>query len=385
VRSVKRPVRIAQVFQGYSRAGAEQMVCALAAGLSNNPGYEVHVVATHRIDLGSHMPRSPRIHYHQVEASKRSRLRRFIDLASLLRRYRFDIVHTHMLSPGIYGRLAAWLVHVPIIIHTEHAAGSPNLADIPPFWAKGLSRITRCTVSFNDHLVAKLIEARLARPEATAVIPNGVPNPTAHAECDQKRASSREGLGLGSEAFLVLAAGRLRPEKDYSLGIRGFFRFLQISKSENAVLVIAGDGPERAALVRLVDELNMTEKVLFAGEVDDMTSLYRAADVFVNSSHWEGMPIAILEAMAHALPVVGPDIPALRALFTSGGGLLVPRTEDGLAAGLEALYASQGERRRLGSEASRAVSSVYSASSMIDSYQALYGRLLAEGRRRPDR
>ncbi|MCC7233213.1 MAG: glycosyltransferase [Bacteroidia bacterium] len=122
---------------------------------------------------------------------------------------------------------------------------------------------------------------------------------------------------------LILGAGRLSPEKDFSTLITAFS---MVVKSTPARLIIAGEGPERNMLELLTERLGCRESVTFPGYVGDMQSLYQEADVFVLSSRYEGLPLVLVEALAAGNKIVATDSPGGTSEILAAGkfGELVP-------------------------------------------------------------
>ena len=193
-------------------------------------------------------------------------------------------------------------------------------------------------------------------PEKVRVIPN-------KEDLDKFRVKPRReevrtavrSLGLDPERLeagvVFLTAARLLPIKNLERALRAFARTLE--RAPDAVLVIAGDGPERSTLEALVRTLDIDRRVSFVGWQSHgvLAALYHAADVFLLPSLFEGNPRVILEAQMSGLPVVASNHGAIAELVTDerDGLLFDPRDEDDIAAALLRLATDRGLRTRLGS------------------------------------
>ena len=209
------------------------------------------------------------------------------------------------------------------------------------------------------------VAAALAEHGCTpfATVPNAVgpaPPPAGRAE-----------LGLEPGTRLVLAVGRLVEQKNHELAIRA------IAGVPDAVLAIAGDGPLRPRLERVAAEEGVDGRVRFLGVRPDARALMGAADAIVLSSHWEGLPLSALEALASGTPLVATDVRGLRELVVDDqDALLVPEEPEALAAALRRVLDDSGLAARL-AEAGKRVEGAGSDEALVAGFLALYERLAA--------
>lgn len=286
-------------------------------------------------------------------------------IAGWLRRNHIDVLHTHHLGPFLYGAPAAWQLGVAHV-HTEH---SHELYDTPrrrtigrvlPHVARAVA-VSEAVADFH----ARELGGRLA------VIENGVSVPPR--ATDSERAAARARMGIAPSEHVVGCVARLAPEKRHDVLLEAFAR-----SDVRATLVLVGDGPERASLEAWADGLGVRSRVRFLGEVASPEALLPGIDVVALASEREGLPMALLEAMAFGIPVIATAVGGVPTLLAEGGGLLVaPRDAEGLALGLR-LLASDGEARaRLGAMARARIEARYSAERMARSYARLYDEALA--------
>jgi glycosyltransferase involved in cell wall biosynthesis len=190
--------------------------------------------------------------------------------------------------------------------------------------------------------------------------------------CEAKRA-----WGVPEEALLVGAVGRLSDEKGFDLLIRGVHGLRQ--KGLPVVLAIAGEGPTRAALQRLIAELKAAAYVRLLGHLADPRGLYEALDLFVLSSHREGLPNVVLEAMAMEAPVVATRVAGVPSLVEDGrSGLVVPPGDlPALADAMERLLRDVALRGALAEQARQRVETHFSFDRRMAKVARIYDRLLA--------
>ncbi|MBA3534337.1 MAG: glycosyltransferase, partial [Ardenticatenales bacterium] len=255
-------------------------------------------------------------------------------LARFLRHEKVDILHTHLTYANIIGAIAGRLAGVAVV-STIH-----NTQDDQPYYhpvraqmEAWLLRHSVQRVIAVGHIVAEANKARLGK-KAMDIIPNAVDLPTP-IPAEERQALRTELIGDPMRP-LILSVGRLSPQKAHS-DLLIAFADLRESNS-NATLVIAGDGPLRAELEAQIKTLGLEGHAWLLGMRNDVPRLLAASDIFATSSHWEGLPIAVLEALAAGLPVVGTTVGDVPKVVVEGTGLLVPPREPGaLAAALRSL------------------------------------------------
>lgn len=173
-----------------------------------------------------------------------------------------------------------------------------------------------------------------------------------------------------AEEPVIGAVAALRAEKNLGRLLRAF---RAVVDKAPARLVIAGDGPERAALERLAVELGVRDRVGFMGQVDDPGALYRTFDVFALSSDTEQMPLAIIEAMASGLPIAATDVGDVAAMLSAENQEFVtPPDEVALARAMLTLLRDPGLRARVGEANRRKAAREFGHSAMVSAWGALF-------------
>jgi len=292
----------------------------------------------------------------------------FWRLYRLLRWERPTVLHAWMFHANVPGRVLGRLAGVPVIISGERTMGMES------HWRYWLNRITGlltdCVVCVSQQ-VADFVVEEVGIPQSKAVvIPNGIDL------CDFERLPDKQQvrveLGLSSDQVLVGTVARLDPVKRLDV-------LLQAMKSlRDVYAVIVGDGPEQARLRALAKRAGLAGRVYFAGQQEDVLPWLAALDVFVLSSDWEGMPNAVLEAMAAGLPVVATAVGGVPEEVVDGvTGLLVPpRDPDALAQAIAHLLRDPDLRRTMGRAGRERVARYFTAERVVQRTQALYEHLL---------
>lgn len=282
-----------------------------------------------------------------------------------------DIVHAHGYKADVYVHLALRGAGTPLIstCHTWY----DNNAVVRLYGAldRLVLRNYAGVVAVSEEVKQRLLKAGV-HPARIHLIRNGIdlqPFNTARPSQQEERGTNRP--------LTVGLVGRLATEKGVDL-------FLHAAKSvlvdlPTTKFIVIGDGPDRAQLEALIDELDIRESVSMLGRSEDMPSTYAALDVLVSSSRKEGLPIAILEAMASRLPVVATAVGAVPTVVQDGStGLLVPPGNiDALTLAIVSLLRDPLKRERYGIAARQSIAENFSAERMTADYLTVYEQAIS--------
>lgn len=277
---------------------------------------------------------------------------RAVRLFGFLRRGKFDVLFTHLTSANALGPLAGRLARVPTIatLHGLRVARPPRLRVVES-WS--LRHMATCTVAVG-HAVAESHRETLFGARCV-VVPNPVSR-TRALPVDERIAVRRE--LIGTKSIMLASVGRLRPVKGFGDLLTAFAEVLRTHPG--AALVIAGAGAMEAELRARIDSLGLRGHAHLLGIRDDVPRLLAAADAYVCSSHREGLPLSLLEAMEAGLPVVATDVGDVRSVVVEGTGLIVPpRDPRAMAHALRQLLDDPERLRALGASARRHVHESY--------------------------
>ncbi len=297
----------------------------------------------------------------------------------ILRDERVDAVQTHHLGQFLYTIGPARWLGIPVI-HTEHEYYT-YLQRRRLIWiARWALPFAWKTVGVGDD-VGRFMTNRIGiPPQKLEIIPQGIATPP---DGPVDVAALRAEMGLDPAVGPVVGhVARLTAAKDQEGLLRAFDRVRR--SRPDARLVIIGEGELRDRLVGLAAELGLGDSVRFVGFRSDVQRLLPAFDLFVLSSHEEGLPISLLEAMAASRPVVATAVGCIPELVSSGEcGLVVPpRDPEKLAEAILKLLSDDSARLRYGEAGRRHIEKEFSLPEMIHRYESLY-RQAVGGRRRP--
>jgi glycosyltransferase involved in cell wall biosynthesis len=298
-----------------------------------------------------------------------------VKLVRLMRRENVDVVHTHLWTSSFWGRLAAAMARVPVVVVTEH--NLDTWRRVPHLLAdRLLGRVTDDWI-FVSREVESFYRTRLAIPEGRGhVVHNGVDLEPLRRPVD--RAAARAHLGLPADARVAGVVGRLDARK----GHRYFLEAMAsvVARAPGSLGLIVGDGKEREEILARRDALGLGEAVRVVGYWPDLAEALAALDVFVLPSVMEGHPLAILEAMAAGKPVVATAVGGnAEAVESERTGLLVPPQAPGpLADAILALLLDEERASRLGEAGRRSLESRFSLAAAVRANENIYRQRRAE-------
>jgi len=368
---------VALVIPGLDRiGGAERQVILLAKGLRRR-GWRVSVVALSGAggDVAAELIASGAVFLSLGMRKGLADPRGWIRFNGWLRRESPDVVHAHLPHAAWLARWSRLAAPARVVVDTLHSSSTGALGRRLGYrWSGWLSdQVT----AVSSAVAEAHLSAAMAGEDKLTVLPNGVDTEAWRPDAAVRAAVRRE-LGLHDE-FLWLAAGRLDPVKEYSTLLRAM-----VEVPERARLVIAGGGPAQTELLRLSAQLGLERRVRFLGFEPDVRRWMQAADGFVLSSRWEGLPMGLLEAAACALPAVATDVPGTREVIVDGqtGWLTPPGNAAVLGAAMTRMMQTPAEERKaMGERARQRVIERFSLELVLDRWEALYGELLQQNPR----
>ncbi len=359
-------MRVLHVIESLDFGGAEKVTVSLANSMAES--HEVSICCIKRVGvLGAQLDK--RIGVFCLNKGEGNDYLLPLRLARLIRKHAFDVVHTHNWAVFLEGGLAGLLAGTPVLLHTVHGP----YADYPPTLGsrlkialrhlieRWLARRFRSIVTVSD-AIRGYIEKDIRIPANRLVtVHNGIPATTD--ACSPRPEQSR---------VTFMTVGRLAPIKNHAMMLRAFH---EMAKTNPHVrLVIVGDGPERPALEAYVRQQRLEDRVTLPGFRDDIDALLPEADVFLLTSRYEGISIALLEAMRAGLPAIGTAVGGIPETIIDGktGLLVAPDGLETLVKAMVRLVASKSLRDEMGKQGYDYFMKEFSLATMLARYQQLY-------------
>jgi glycosyltransferase involved in cell wall biosynthesis len=368
-------IRVAVVIDSLKVGGAQRLISAYASAAASH-GLSP-VIITLREDGAPFLLESIRaagVRVIPLRAPSLFNLQRWQKLVEILQEERVDLVQTHLVYSNILGSLAA------------HRAGLPAIATLHSTTVRGdwKSRILKrmenyCLQTYATRILAvgKVVadfNQGNYGDRAIDVIPNGIPQPDLPANQERERLR-REILG-DSSSSLIITVGRFSRAKGYEDMIDAFHLLSQ--RAHKPKLLMVGAGSHFESIREQIGNLDLNQSVILAGEREDVHQLLALSDVYASSSHREGLPLAVLEAMMVGLPVVATSVGDIPNVVTEETGVVVPpHRPELLAAALEDLLQNPEKRQAMGLAAHRRAMDEYSVDAWMKRHLDLYRDVLA--------
>lgn len=359
-------MRVLHVIESLEFGGAEKVLVELANSMVGRCDSAVCCVKRGG-ELQSALDPSVRVHC--LNKSEGNHPRLSWELAGLIRGGGYDVVHSHTWAVYVESAVAALMARARVLVHTVHGhyiTYPPGLASSAKILVRHraerlLALAHRKVVTVSDAIQA-YVSAEIGIPAARMMtIRNGV-----------KEAALPPRAGSADNAVTFVTVGRLAAVKNHPMLLRAFAEVLR--RHPGCRLQIVGDGPERASLEALARTLGIVQHVQFAGFQTDVAPRLAQADVFVLSSHYEGISIALLEAMRAGLPVIGTRVGGMAEAVREGEtGLLVPGGDvRAMTDAMCRLAASPAERARMGEHGHAYLLREFSLGAVSQKYFSLY-------------
>jgi glycosyltransferase involved in cell wall biosynthesis len=351
--------------------GAERVVLALAGRMAQR-GHAVALLVL-RPPVAEQWPTTLPVVHLEMRKSPVSVLTGIARGRRFLREFRPDLVHSHSFHANILTRLLKVVVPAPAVLSTVHNVYEGG-------WARMLAyRLTdglaRQTIAVSQAASDRFVRLKAVPRRKCIVLTNGI-DTAEFAPSANRRARMRVEMGADEE-FIWLTAGRIVPAKDYPNLLRAFARVRTACRETQLWIAGEASGAEFSTVRALASELGLEDAVRWLGLRRDLPALLDAADGFVLGSAWEGMPLALGEAMAMEKPVVATDVGGVRELVGDAGAIVPAKDPGALAkAILEQMQDTSENRLALGQAACARIQGKFSMDAKADEWEALYRKVL---------
>lgn len=369
-----KKVRVLQIIDKVGNAGAEVLQRTFAEGLDRTR-FDLYICGLRPRPGSITVPALKALGVPVIVLNQHASydLPSLLRLVRYIRRHKIDIIHTHLQGADIMGRMAGFATRRPVV-STIHN-GLIDL-DEEPRHRQLLERWTAHLWCRKLVVVSELLRAEVAQwfgfpLSRVLTIANGVDTDRFYRRPDFDRAAVKQAL-VGGDFPLVTNLARLTPQKGQEYLVKAA-RIVTLSRPDVRFAVL-GEGPLLGDLQEQAVELGVADNFVFAGFRDNVPDILAASDLFVLSSLWEGMPVALLEAMSAGCATVSTDVGGVAQVVRDGvTGLLVPPADaETLALSILRCINDPGLSRRLGEAARAEVVRNYSMRAWVSKWEDLY-------------
>lgn len=363
-------MRVLHIIESLEFGGAEKIVVSLANGMVNM--HDVAVCCLKRIGvLGGEL--DPCIQIFCFDKGEGNDYLLPLRLAALVRKNRFEVVHTHNWGAFLEGGLGGWLGGARILLHTVHGPYTdyvPSLRSrlkiaLRHFLERRLARRFHRIVAVSDAIRDYIEKSIGILPERLLTVHNGIP-----AIEDAKPVRSDR------PTITFMTVGRLAPVKNHLMLLSAFDEIARMRPQIR--LVIVGDGPERGAIERFIQRRGLEKRIELMGFRSDISVILHDADIFVLTSRYEGISVALLEAMRAGLPIIATAVGGIPETVLNGEtGLLVELDDVAeLARAMLTLADSKIQREQMGNQSYAYFTKEFSLATLLSRYQELYAKTI---------
>ncbi len=373
-----RPRKVLWLIKGLGRGGAESLLALSLPHLDRDAfQYEAAYLLPWKKDLLPDFERAG-VPVHCLESRRRLDPGLVLRLARLLKRRQVDLLHVHSPYAALFGRVAARLARVPAVVYTEHNV----LTSYHPatrLLHRLTSRLDTCTIAVSQEVQRSVLNGAQRRRKPVQVIYGGV-EVAAIEEKAGRGEEYRDRLGIPQGHLVVGSVAHLRPQKGHGYLLEAVRQVL-LERPATTFIVIGREkvpGYQQSLEAR-ARELGIGERVRFLGFQPDPLPIVACFNVFALSSLYEGLPLALLEAMALGKPPVVTAVGGVPEVVQDGvNGLLVPpRDPSALAHKLLRLLNDPALRHKLAINARRTVEQHFTIGRMVREVEAVYKGLFS--------
>lgn len=334
-------MKVLYVITGLGQGGAERVVCDLADAMFKK-GHEVKIAyLTGNIIT---QPANKEIELLSIGLSNVITLpKAYLSLSRIVRDFKPDIVHAHMVHANILTRLVRLVTPMTKLICTAHNSNEGGAVRMMSY--RLTNRLANLTTNVSNTAVAAFEATHAIPKNSMLTVYNGVDFTNFDYRPDAKEIIVKE-LSLDSDTKIILAVGRFSAQKNY-FNLLNAINIVKEQLNISFVLLIAGDGELRSEIEKEITNIGISNNVLLLGRRDDIPLLMSACDVFVLSSNYEGLPTVLIEAMGCQAQVVSTNVSGVHEIIGKYGKIVPIKNPMALADGIKESFQAKG-RNTLG-------------------------------------
>ena len=354
-------------------SGAENVAINIAVKLIDSSEYTPFVCSTRSGGVLEEKLKEYNVEYVILGRNHGYELHKFLPLKKIIREKNVQIIHAHKLGSNLWGSVLGRILGLPVVSHFHaHQKSLESFGNM--IASKIINSFSNKVISISEYEKKRLIDEEGFTPSKVVTIYNGIDYSKYRNVPD---IDLKKGLGIKTDSPVVGFVAAFRPQKDHELllaAARGV-----IEKNPEAVFLLVGDGETREKIERMAWELGIGGNFRFTGFRKDIPELISIFDVAVLSSHWEGLPLAVLEYMASSKPVVCTDVSGISELIEEGvnGFLVKPGDHKTFADRINLLLNDKELSVSMGTRGLNTVKESFSEEVIMNEITSLYDEILS--------
>lgn len=360
------PLKVLHIISGDLWAGAEAMAHNLISHLSQFPDLEIQVIILNEGKLAEKL-RSAGFSLYVINEQSNNFFQIFRKIKSIACRHRPDVIHSHRNKENLLAFFTYLALPDTRLVSTLHG--------LPEFINKRPQLNSKLKILLNNQILSRYFTTVAVSADIRNTLAGRFNFPANRIEV------IHNGIDFSGEVvakfrkdhFIVGSSGRLFPVKDFPLMIE-IARLLSNSHGDSFRFLLAGDGPEFEKISTLINDYDLNDRFTLLGHQNNMSSFYNSIDLYINTSIHEGIPMTILEAFAHGIPVIAPAVGGIPEIVSEGEDGFLIETRDPHDFAKKCIYLQENESVRvaMARSAQENVMKSFSAQTMAASYHQLY-------------
>ena len=375
-RTLKRikMIKICYIIGQLTMGGAEKQLFQLVRSIDKKK-FQPVVISLSEDGFWAEEIRKIGIQVMEIRRHKSKEFNRLIKLIKFLRKEKPDIVHTYLFSANTYGRIAAILAKIPVIIASERNAGEmgKDKNRYMIYIDKILSLFSDGIICNSLHCSNNLITKYSFDVKKVFIVHNGI---NGNDYLGESRCSS----STKSLPKVIGTIGGLNQKKNHKLFLSIAKAVLDMSENKNIKFLVIGDGPLKKELETHSKHLGIGDNVIFTGERTDIPELLHSMDIFVMTSSYEGLSNTIMEAMSAGLPVIATNVGGNSELIVNGesGFLCASNNAIVFSEKVLSLINNEDKARQMGEHGKRRIEEEFGVERMVSETETIYNNIVKQ-------
>jgi glycosyltransferase involved in cell wall biosynthesis len=298
------------------------------------------------------------------------------DICDIIKRERIQIVRTHQYHANFYGRIAAKKSKVPCIVASVHNVYTRDKKLHRRIINRFLARFTDKIIAVSEEVKMDILKYDRISEDKVQVIYNGVDLNAFNESFDKEQIKSK--LGINPNVPVIGTVGRLTEQKGHIYLLQAILKLKH--KFPDIKVLIVGDGPLMDELKSYTSSSGLSNNVIFTGFRRDIPALLSIMDIFVFPSLWEGLPNALIEAMASGKAIIASNLPQIKEVLDSDGlGILVPpKDSDSISQSINFLLKNEKIVKKMGNLAKNMACTRFNIENTVKIYEKMFEKILIE-------